>query len=482
MRPVDVVFPFCLDRIGAQPFVDRKAVQGRAHGGCRARIGQRRDRRRRLGRLRLGWRDVCWFRLWDRLHGHVRHVTVDKAQALPRKPTQLLFAHNATPGERCPQQSCTTSTLRGVNPYWLEDPVPQRANGRQGGRVDVAIVGAGVTGCSAALRLAEAGLRVRVHDRRAVAEGASGRNGGFALRGGAARYDVARETYGADESRALWQWTEATLDAMETLAGDALLRPGSYRLAADDEERENINAEFEALREDGFGADWIDEFPRFHGAIHHHRDGTIQPARFVRRLAARAAAAGAEVREHDRVDDVDALDAERVLVATDGYGRDLLPELADAIWPARGQVVVSEPLDRVLYDRPHYARQGFDYWQQLPDRRLLLGGFRDVSIMDELTDVEEMTPTIQASLERFLGELSDGEARISHRWAGIFALTQDMLPLVGPVPGRDQVWIAAGYSGHGNVMGFGCGALVADAMLGSDSDLLGLFDPARMAA
>ncbi|HKT45723.1 MAG TPA: FAD-dependent oxidoreductase, partial [Gaiellaceae bacterium] len=335
---------------------------------------------------------------------------------------------------------------------------------------------------SAALRLAEAGLRVRIHDARGIAEGASGRNGGFALRGGAARYDVARVTYGADESHALWRWTEETLDTMEELAGDALRRPGSYRLAADEEERENIHAEFEALHDDGFGADWMDEFAHFHGAIHHHGDGTIQPARFVRRLASRAAAAGAEFREHDPVEDVDVLDAERVLVATDGYGRDLLPELADAIWPARGQVVVSEPLDRVLYDRPHYARQGFDYWQQLPDRRLLLGGFRDVSIMDELTDVEEMTPTIQASLERFLSELSDGEARISHRWAGIFALTQDMLPLVGAVPGRDSVWIAAGYSGHGNVMGFGCGRLVADAMLGRRHDLMRVFDPGRMAA
>ena len=369
-----------------------------------------------------------------------------------------------------------------MNPYWLEDPIPARTNGRLEGRVDVAIVGAGVTGCSAALRLAEAGLRVRVHDRRGIAEGASGRNGGFALRGGAARYDVARVTYGADESHALWRWTEETLDTMEELAGDALRRPGSYRLAADEEERENIHAEFEALHDDGFGADWMDEFAHFHGAIHHHGDGTIQPARFVRRLASRAAAAGAEFREHDPVEDVDVLDAERVLVATDGYGRDLLPELADAIWPARGQVVVSEPLDRVLYDRPHYARQGFDYWQQLPDRRLLLGGFRDVSIMDELTDVEEMTPTIQASLERFLSELSDGEARISHRWAGIFALTQDMLPLVGAVPGRDSVWIAAGYSGHGNVMGFGCGRLVADAMLGRRHDLMRVFDPGRMAA
>lgn len=368
-----------------------------------------------------------------------------------------------------------------MNPYWLEDPLPERTSTRTDGRVDVAIVGAGITGCSAALRLAEAGLRVRVHDRRGVAEGASGRNGGFALRGGAARYDVARETYGGDRALGLWRWTGDALDRMEALAGDALTRPGSYRLAADEEERESIRAEYEALREDGIAADWIDEFPRFHGAIAHPGDGSIQPARFVRRLAARAAAAGADIREHDEVTDVAALDAEHVVVATDGYGRALLPELADAIWPARGQVVVSEPLDRVLYDRPHYARQGFDYWQQLPDRRLLLGGFRDVSILDELTDVEETTPTIQASLERFLAELSGGEARISHSWAGIFALTQDMVPLVGRVPGRDEVWIAAGYSGHGNVMGFGCGELVADAILGEEPALLALFDPARFA-
>ncbi|HET8606542.1 MAG TPA: FAD-binding oxidoreductase, partial [Gaiellaceae bacterium] len=354
-----------------------------------------------------------------------------------------------------------------MNPYWLEEEAPPPAGPVHDGRVDVAIVGAGVTGCSAALRLAERGLRVRVHEARGVAEGASGRNGGFALRGGASRYDVARDTYGREAAAELWHWTERALDRMAGLAGDALRRPGSLRLAADEEERAQIRGEFEAMREDGIDAEWVDE-PEgpFHGAILHPEDGALQPARFVRRLAARAAAAGAEIREHDRVDDVDALDADHVVVATDGYGHGLVPELADLIWPTRGQVIVSEPLDRVLYDRPHYARQGFDYWQQLPDRRLLLGGFRDVSIMDELTDVEETTPTIQASLEQFLGELSDGEARVGHRWAGIFALTQDMVPLVGPIPSRDGVWIAAGYSGHGNVMGFGCGRLAADAMLG----------------
>lgn len=372
-----------------------------------------------------------------------------------------------------------------MNPYWLEEPSPARPETRLAGRVDVAIVGAGVTGCSAALRLAEAGLRVRVHEARGIAEGASGRNGGFVLGGGAARYDVARETYGAEPAAAYWRWTEEALDRMAELAGDALVRHGSYRLAADEEEREGIRLEYEALSEDGFDAEWLDEVPGgaaglFHGAISHPRDGSIQPARFARRLAALATAAGAEIREHDTVDDVEALDADRVLVATDGYGHGLVPELAGLVWPTRGQVLASEPLDRVLYDRPHYARQGFDYWQQLSDGRILLGGFRDVSILDELTDVEETTPTIQASLESFLHELAGEEVGVTHRWAGIFGLTQDLLPLVGPVPGHDgRVWVAGGYSGHGNVLGFACGALVADAMLGRESPQLELLDPAR---
>jgi glycine/D-amino acid oxidase-like deaminating enzyme len=371
-------------------------------------------------------------------------------------------------------------------PYWLEEhDSTERTATKLDGRADVAIVGAGVTGCSAARRLAESGLRVRVHDARGIAEGASGRNGGFALGGGAARYDVARETYGAERAAAFWRWTHEGLDGMADVAGDALRRTGSYRLAADEEEREGIRLEYEALREDGFEAEWLDDVPggaagRFQGAISHPHDASLQPARFVRRLAALAAAAGAEFREYDGVDDVDALDADRVLVATDGYGHGLVPELADFVWPTRGQVIASEPLDRVLYDRPHYARQGFDYWQQLPDGRILLGGFRDVSILDELTDVEETTPAIQASLESFLHELVGEEVPVTHRWAGIFGLTQDLLPLVGAVPGRDgRVWIAGGYSGHGNVLGFACGELVADAILGRESRQLELLDPAR---
>jgi glycine/D-amino acid oxidase-like deaminating enzyme len=69
---------------------------------------------------------------------------------------------------------------------------------------------------------------------------------------------------------------------------------------------------------------------------------------------------------------------------------------------------------------------------------------------------------------------------VTHRWAGIFGLTQDLLPLVGRVPDHDGTWMAAGYSGHGNVLGFMCGELVAAAMLGQDDPLLELFSPARL--
>jgi gamma-glutamylputrescine oxidase len=370
-------------------------------------------------------------------------------------------------------------------PFWLTDapPLPPTA---VLDAVDVEIVGAGITGCSAALVLADAGLRVRVRDYRGVAEGASGRNGGFALRGGAARYDVARETYGVEAAKTLWRRTEEELDHIEELGGDAFRRVGSLRLAADDEERDEIRSEFEALEADGFAVEWRDELPpllapHFRAGMFHVPDGALEPARFVRRLAVRAMDAGVELRS-GRVAALDELEAEQVVIATDGSGRGLLSELDDAIWPARGQVVATEPLGERLFEYPHYAHQGFDYWQQLPDNRIVLGGFRDFSIMSEMTDEEVTTPVIQEALDTFLAELLGSPPRVEYRWAGIFGLTQDLLPLVGPVPGRGATWVAAGYSGHGNVLGFLCGRLAAHAILGHEDPLLELFDPTRLLA
>jgi len=370
-----------------------------------------------------------------------------------------------------------------TTPFWLAEPPPELEVAATDS-ADVAVIGAGITGCSAALALARGGLRVRVHDARGIAEGASGRNGGFALRGGAARYDVARETYGADAAQELWRRTEAALDRLESMAGEAFRRTGSLRLAADDEERAEILAEYEALREDGFAAEWRDELPHlrpeFRGAIFHRSDGALQPARFVRGLARLAAAEGVAFQQHSRIESLDALEAEQVVIATDGSGRGLLAELDDAVWPARGQVLTTEQLDERLFECPHYARHGFDYWQQLSDGRIVLGGFRDFSILTEMTDEETTTEPIQEALDAFLVELLGRMPQVTHRWAGIFGLTQDLLPLVGAVPGRPGTWVAAGYSGHGNVLGFMCGELIAGAVLGREDPLLELFSPARL--
>ncbi|HWB21927.1 MAG TPA: FAD-dependent oxidoreductase [Gaiellaceae bacterium] len=375
--------------------------------------------------------------------------------------------------------------------YWLEEPhgleaapPPNEDTGRDG-KVDVVVIGGGVTGCSCALTLATGGLRVRLHEAREIAGGASGRNGGFALRGGAMPYDEARLTLGRERARALWALTERSLARIAELAGDAFRPVGSLRLAGDAAEAEAIQRELVALREDGFAGDWCGELGEpldrlYAGAAFNPGDGALQPARWVRRLARRAVGAGVEIREHSPVG-LDDLAVPIVVVATDGLTSLLASDLAPIIRPVRGQVLVTEPLAERLFMRPHYARHGYDYWQQLEDGRLVIGGRRDTSFETEYTATEETTARIQESLESHVVELLGRLPRITHRWAGIWGETPDRLPLAGRLPGREGIWIAGGYSGHGNVLGFACGELVARAILGDRAQDLEVFDPARFA-
>ena len=370
---------------------------------------------------------------------------------------------------------------------WLSGPTPVLRSRSLAGHPDVEIVGGGITGCSCALALARAGKRVRLHEAREIASGASGRNGGFALRGGAMAYDAAREWLGRDWAREYWQLTEAYVDRMAQLAPDAVRRTGSLRLAGDAEEREELRRELEALRQDGFVVEWRDELApplagSFAGALFHPGDALLQPARLVRRIAQAAADAGAEIRQRSRVIDLGELDAPDVVVATDGYPSGLLGELEGLIIPTRGQMIATAPLAEHLFELPHYGRHGFDYWHQDADGRLVVGGFRDSDLESEFTDSEETTPRIQAALEEFAELLLGYRPRIEHRWAGVFGLVPDLIPVVGEVPGREGAWVAGGYSGHGNVLGLMFGDLAAQAIMGERHPLLEATDPKRLLA
>ena len=279
----------------------------------------------------------------------------------------------------------------------------------------MAVIGGGVTGCSCALTLASSGVRVRLHEAREIAGGASGRNGGFALRGATVPYDRARAELGAGAARRLMALTERSLDRMEELAGDAFRRVGSLRLAADAAERDALRREHDALRDDGFAVEWVDELPRDARRGCTTARSCTRPterssplagcagSRRMRQRPGRTCASTTPVT-------VDGVDADVVVVAGDGFTASLLPELAAVVRPTRGQVLVTEPLDELLYSRPHYARDGYDYWQQLPDGRLVLGGQRDASLATEETDVEETTPLIQERLEQLVAQLVGAHA------------------------------------------------------------------------
>jgi gamma-glutamylputrescine oxidase len=368
--------------------------------------------------------------------------------------------------------------------YWLSEPHDPIPSGRIEGTADVAVVGGGITGCSCALALAEAGVAVRLFDAREIAGGASGRNGGFALRGGAAPYPVLVDSVGRERTAELWRWTEDELRELAAVAGDAFRGVGSLRIAIDDEERAELEEEFEALRADEFAVEWRNGLDagrmRYPAAVFHPADGVLQPARLVRRLAERAARAGVEIHEHTRISTLEEADAESVVVATDGYPSGLLGELEGLIVPTRGQVIATEPTSELLFETPHYGRHGFDYWHQRQDGRIVAGGFRDVSLDSEFTAEEETTAAVQEALESFVASLVGRPLRVDYRWAGIFGLVFDFLPVVGRVPGVENLWVAGGYSGHGNVLGFACGRLVARAVQGDRDPLLELFEPSRL--
>lgn len=376
-----------------------------------------------------------------------------------------------------------------------------------GGPVDVAIIGAGVSGCSCALKLARSGKRVRVYETRTIGSGASGRNAGFALRGCAIPYHTAREQLGGELARELWQRTEIAIGRMTQLGHGAFSPTGSVRVAsslrvatglsvtdcptqADElEEISLLQAEFKALREDGFAVELLDKSSStFDAALVHPPDAAFDPGAWMSALSDHCVAAGVEFSEGVHVRNVSTLAAEHVVIATDGYSRGLLPLLDERIRPVRNQVIATAPLGFKLFTQPHYARWGFDYWRQTADGRLIVGGRRDTGGPQELTDKEAVTETVQTAIESLVLDLLGSHDRdsprkilpeITHRWSGIFGVTRDQLPIVGPVPDLTNVWVAAGYCGQGNVLGFICGELVADAILGQSDQLMDILDPSR---
>ncbi|HEY1013913.1 MAG TPA: FAD-binding oxidoreductase [Herpetosiphonaceae bacterium] len=361
---------------------------------------------------------------------------------------------------------------------WQTPGAPKDAPGAAPPRADTVIIGAGIIGAYLALRLRADNHTIAVLDARHVAGGASGRNGGLLLTGVAHSYLSACKLYGADTTRELWQVTVRNREAMiswATTLGTPVRRCGSYILAVNDAEAEELRQSVELMNEAGFAATWhaTDPLKRgFAGAIGNPEDGAIQPALLA---AAMLKESGASIREAAEVYALESRDdgvlvrarggdvlAGRVFLATNAWTPLLVREFAGLIIPARGQVLATAPAPRIL-EQAAYCDHGFEYFQQTPEGRLVLGGYRNLAFDDERTYADQTTALIQEALDAFLArhfpELA--EVPIERRWSGTMGFTTDGLPLVGRLRRDERIAFAVGFNGHG----LGLGLMVADELL-----------------
>jgi gamma-glutamylputrescine oxidase len=393
------------------------------------------------------------------------------------------------------------ATAQATVPIWLDAPYAPRPPLSGGVEVDACVVGGGIGGLSCAARLAEHGLEVLLLEARTVAAGASGRNGGFLLAGTALFHNDAAQRYGADVARRLYARTldeqRAVLELAATLgAGDLVRRVGCLRIGVDEREEAHVRAHAAALRADGFAADVV-ERPDLPRALRRLArvgcltpgDAALQPARWARALAAAAEAAGVRIcegspaagpipapGERPLTTPGGSVRARHVVVAADGALPALVPEYDGRVRARRLHMVATAPLAERVLDGLVYARWGHDYFQQLADGRLALGGGSDLDGDRSYTDREQGSQHVWDHLAVYVRDELGLDAEVTHRWVGVVGYSDDARPYVEEVPGRDGLHVLGGYSGHGNLLGRLAGRAIADRIAtGAHADDAGLF-------
>ena len=338
---------------------------------------------------------------------------------------------------------------------------------------DLCVIGLGGSGLSAVLEGLRLGLRVIGIDAGIVAGGAAGRNGGFLLSGAAKFYHELVAERGSDSAKALYQLTIDEIERMTAQTPQAIRRVGSLRIASSSDELEDCALHLAALQQDGFAAE---QYAGLEGiGLLIPTDAAFNPLQRCRALAQIALKASAKLFEHSEALEITGctvrtargtVNARHVVVCVDGRLETLFPELAPRVRTARLQMLGTAPDAEVTLPRPVYARWGYEYWQQLPDGRVTLGGFRDAEIEAEWTGEGTPSDSMQMRLETFLREAIGVTAPITHRWAASVSYTADGRPILERM--ASGAWAVGAYSGTGNVIGALCGrAAVEFAVTGS---------------
>ncbi len=376
--------------------------------------------------------------------------------------------------------------------WWLATPLADVPAQPLPAKVDVAIVGGGYAGLSAALVLARAGRAVAVLEQDQLGSGASSRNGGMV--GGGVRLDLATlaRRYGAERARRLADETRAAFDELEDLLAAEQIaadyrRSGRFHAACNPRHFRRMRAVAQALARAERAE--VAVVPRadqrreigsdlYHGGLLIRRSGGLDPAKYHAGLLARAGAAGAMLIERTAVRALrpngagfeigtsrGELVAGAVLIATNGYTGPATPGLQRRIVPVGSYMIATEPLPPALVaELDPQGRMFVDsnrllaYFRLSPDRRRVLFGGRL-----GLREVDERTAAagLRARLGRVWPALRD--VPISHAWKGFLGFTFDHLPHCGRL---DGLYYALGCNGSGVAMATYLGRQMALEILG----------------
>ena len=376
----------------------------------------------------------------------------------------------------------------------LARPLPER--------VDVAVVGAGFTGLSAARTLTKRGATVAVLEVETIGWGASSRNGGMVLTGLKLGVNKLIARYGPERARRMYAASVASMDCVEQLVREETIdcdfsRCGHLEVACKQKHFDDYARQVEVIARE-FNHQ-LRIVPKnmlqteigssiYYGGMVDEASAGLNPARYVAGLARATTKAGAEIFERTRVEKIErearqavpgwrvrtsrgALWARDVFVGTSGYTGAATPALRKKIVPIGSYIIATEilpaalgrelsPRNRMIYDSKNYLY----YYRLTPDTRMLFGG-RAAFFPETRDSIRKSAEILRRGMIEVYPQLTD--ARIEYVWGGTLDFAFDIMPHAGQM---DGIYYSVGYAGHGVAMATWQGQKIAELIAGEKPD------------
>jgi len=376
--------------------------------------------------------------------------------------------------------------------YYRASANPHPSHGALEGvhETDVCVVGAGYTGLSAALELAERGYRVTVLEAETVGWGASGRNGGQICTGFSCEMAKIEDQLGKEGARVCWDLAEESkaliAERVKRYSIACNLKHGYIHAAPKPGDAAYLEHMQEAYA--AYGYDKTELLSKaeleerlgsrvYHGGLRDAGAGHLHPLNYCLGLADAAIAAGAVIFENSRVTEIDTGEAPRAVTAAgevrarflvlagNAYLGRTVPALYNKIMPVGSFICATEPLGEnrarsLIRDDDAIVDTNFvvDYFRLSEDRRMLFGGRCSYSTLEP----KDLAGFMRPRMLRIFPQLAD--ARLDYCWGGYIGITVNRIPDVGRL--SDTVYYAHGYSGQGVALTGICGKLLAEAIAG----------------